>query len=226
MKKMAVIAVLVLVILSSYTITTLGDSFTLQSGNGIVLPPDGLGIDLNGRYVQSDDPDHGLPIAIDAKVSYIFRSSISVVGEFTRDLSNNECGPVLLKATYYSPVHNWNGYVVYLDYDLTQGMVPELGLSIWANLNFLYVFVNLESNSSLSKNEIPFLITPGINLTLGSNIQVNSELKIQPRNWKYQDLQVGINYMFNRHLGGKLTIEKSFEPNLELIYNTGVIWIL
>jgi hypothetical protein len=226
MKKMAVIAILVLAILSSSAISTPGNPYPLQSGNRIILPPDGWGINLNGSYVPLDDSGQGLPISIDTKVSYNFRSSISVVGEFTRDLSNNECGPVLLTATYYSPVSNWNGYLVYLDYNLTQGNSPKFGLSIWANLDFLYTFVNLESNSRLSKNEVPFLITPGVNLVLSSKIQVNSKLAIQPKTWKYQDFQVGVNYMFNRHLGGKLIIEKSFEPNLDLTYNTGVIWAL
>jgi hypothetical protein len=222
MKKMAVIATLVLAILCSYAISTQGNPF--HSGNGIFLPPNGWGVDFNGSYVPSDDTSQGLPIALDTKVSYNFHSCISVVGEFTRDLSNNECSPVLLTATYYTPVRNRSGYMVYLDCNLGQGNVPILGLSIWANLNSLYTFVTLESNSSLSKNEAPFLITPGVNLALSSRIQVSTKLEIQPKNWKYQDLQVGINYMFNRHLGEKLTIEKSFEPNLKLTYATGIIW--
>jgi hypothetical protein len=212
MKKLILTTVLALTILSFASAAALGNVFSFQAENGRLLPPAGLGLDLSTGYSPQ-----GLSPYIDARLSYGLSSSVTIVGEFLKGKLADE----KLAKIYFSPMHENSGYTVYLGYDLVRSEVPMYGFSFWLNNKLMYAFLNLGSDRNITGGD-SFLITPGVNLKLGSKLRLGGEMEIKPGSFSCQELRLGGSYSLLKQIDVKFNVESGFGNNSGRVYSTGI----
>ena len=197
-----------------------GNAFTLQAENGKILTPAGIGFELNGSYSTPDLSNQTTSTLYDAQLSYGIRPNITIAGEFTGDFKNGSNHQSVIKALF-SPTREGNGYTLYADYDLNQSKVPLYGISLWADSKFLYTFANLEARNDSQPKSTSLFVTPGVNLKIGSRIELGGEVELKAEDWSSQELRVGINYNLNSKVTGKFTFKTGLDNNPERTYQTG-----
>jgi hypothetical protein len=218
MKKIIFTTIAALVLLLFTAGIAFGNAFTLQAENGKILAPAGLGIELNGAYQSGQNTS---PL-YDAQLSYGITPAITVSGEFTGDFKSGSGNQTLLKVLF-SPTREGNGYTLYTDYDVNQSKIPFYGISLWADSKFLYTYANLEARNDSQTEKTSLFLTPGVNLKIGSRIELGGEAEFNAADWNSQELRVGINYNLNSKVTGKFTFKTGLENNPERIYQTGIV---
>ena len=213
MKKVILVTIAVIVVTMFASVAALANPYTIGAENGRIMPPAGLGLDLNSVIGQA----HQSPLALDAQLSYGVSSSVTLAGE-VQDLTGSN--PDMMAKLYYSPTHDGTGYTAYLGYDLAKNNLPVYGLSMWSDFKYLFAFVDLESNQNQDKGSM--MITPGATLKLGSKLRVGGEMSLKMENWTEQHLRIGGSYALSKKMSVKVNLDNGFGKNRGQVWSTGV----
>jgi hypothetical protein len=215
MRKLITAIIAAFVLSFSLSAVALGNSYTLGAENGKLNSPAGIGFDVKTSFSQDQEVSiDSMPVT--ANLSYGIRPSVTISGEVGR--SNEDNRRMLLKA-YYSPSTSGLGYTAYLGYDLTAAEIQMYGVSFWLDSDLLYGFVNLESNNELE--ETAWLITPGVNVRLGSRLRLAGEVVYQ-YDEGYQEYELGASFALVNKFNIKAGMVDGFEEETERIYTTGL----
>jgi len=215
MRKLFTVIIAAFVLSLSVSVIALGNSYTLEAENGKLISPAGIGFDVGSSFTRGQEFSFS-SMPVTAQLSYGIRPSVTISGEVSRIDANNR--RMLVKA-YYSPSTSAMGYTAYLGYDLTASEIPMGGVSFWLNSNLLYGFINLEANRE--SGETALLITPGVNLRIGSKLRLAGEVAYQ-LNEGYQELGLGASYELISKFSIKAGVRNSFEEGVERVYTTGM----
>lgn len=215
MRKLITAIIAAFVLSFSLSVVALGNSYTLKAENGKLNSPAGFGFDVKTSFSQDQEVSiDSMPVT--ANLSYGIRPSVTISGEVSR--SDEDDRRMLLKA-YYSPSTSGMGYTAYLGYDLTAAEIPMYGVSFWLDSDLLYGFVNLESNSELG--ETAWLITPGVNVRLGSRLRLAGEVVYQ-YDEGYQEYELGASFALVNKFNIKAGMVEDFEKDAGRVYTTGL----
>jgi hypothetical protein len=217
MKKALVTMFTILFLLLFTSGIAFGNAFTLQAENGRILPPAGLGIELNGAYQSGQN---AAPL-YDTQLSYGITPAITIAGEFTSVLKSGSSSQTSIKALY-SPTSKGNGYTLYGDYDLNQSKISLYGISLWADSRFLYTYANLEARNAIPNQLALLVLTPGVNFKIGSKLILGGEAEFNTKNWNSQELRVGAGYYLNSKVAVKFTFKTGLSNQPDRIYQTGI----
>ncbi len=212
-KKTFLTMIAALILLTSASMAALANPYTLGAENGKLLPPAGLGLDVNTDINRPDQSD----LAVNAEVGYGISSKITIAGA-VRDLNHSD-RQSLVKA-YYSPARRGLGYTVYLGYDLDARNIPMYGLSLWTNLHFLYGYLNLEKENTTLDDSI--MVTPGVSLALGPKLRVGGELTMNTDDWSGDNLRIGASYALTRKVYAKAMVDHSFGHGSSNLVSAGL----
>jgi hypothetical protein len=207
MKKMITVFI-ALVILAGTVTTAFANPLTVSAENGRILPPSGLGLELNTTI----DRDQQSSLSVNSEISYGLFSSITIAGNISN--LNNSDRQTLIKA-YFSPVHDDMGYTAYLGYDPGEREISQYGLSLWTDLNLAFAFLNLESNQRHEDGQLT--VTPGATLRLGSKLRLAGEMPIDPDDWNARNLRLGASYALN----SKILAKAAYDTDAQ-IFTTGI----
>ncbi|HBE79887.1 MAG TPA: hypothetical protein DDW65_19225 [Firmicutes bacterium] len=217
MKRLSFVLVMLLALLLSLTGVVYGNALALQAENGKILAPAGFGLDLSGAFLTGRDPS---PL-YSAQLSYGVTPAITIAGVWMGNFKDGYDGQKLLKALF-SPNHEQNGYTIYGDYDLTQSKVACYGISLWTDYRFLYAYTNLESRNTIADQTSGLVLTPGVNVKLGSRLSLAAEAEYKTANWSGQELRVGAAYRLNRKIAAKFQFETGLADQPDRVYQTGL----
>jgi hypothetical protein len=222
MKKLMITTITALGLLLLMSGIALGNAFTLQAENGKILAPAGLGLELNGMYQNKNSSGQTASTLYDTQLSYGITPAITIAGEFKGDYKSGiNSSPTIIKALF-SPTTKGNSYTLYADYDLNHATVQLYGISLWAATKYLYTFANLEERNATEGLPSSLVITPGINLKIGSKIGVGGEVEFNAEDLSGQELRVGLNYYLNPKIAAKFTFETGLANQPDRIYKTGL----
>jgi hypothetical protein len=93
------------------------------------------------------------------------------------------------------------------------------GVSFWLDSDLLYGFINLEANNE--SEETALLITPGVNVRLGSRIRLAGEAVYQ-YDEGYQEYELGASFALVNKFNIKAGMVEDFEEDTERVYTTGL----
>lgn len=217
MKKIIVAMFFIIFMLSTVSSIVYANPLSLTAENGIILPPAGLVFDLGASFGNTVTPGAS---DFTAKLSYGVFPSVTITGEFSKVLSQDDNGQKLVKVLF-SPFHDDKGYTIYLGYDLKKREIPIYGLSLWSNAKYLLAFLNLQTNTQIQGTNV-LMITPGANLRINSKLRLGGEAELSSNNWALQKLRVGANYSIFSKVVAKFDVERSFNGNPTQIYQAGV----
>ncbi|NLW45817.1 MAG: hypothetical protein GXY86_00530 [Firmicutes bacterium] len=215
MRKLYTVIIVAFLLSLSVSIVAFGNSYTLEAENGKLNSPAGIGFDLKTNFTRNQEVSiDSMPV--NASLSYGIRPSVTISGEVSR---SSEAERQMLVKAYYSPSTSAMGYTAYLGYNLTASEIPMYGVSFWLNSDLLYGFINLESNHETEDSAL--MVTPGVNLRLGSRLRLSGEVAYQYKEG-YQDYGIGASYALVNKFNIKAGITDSFEEDSERIYTTGL----
>ncbi|MGE5582616.1 MAG: hypothetical protein ACM3X9_08755 [Bacillota bacterium] len=220
MKRTLLAFTVTLTLLLMVTAVALGNDLTLRAENGKILAPAGLGFEISSQFNRGADVTNGSPV-YGAQVSYGISPAITIVGQFQNDFQKDGFSQAIIKALF-SPTREGNGYTLYAGYDLNTSKIGAYGISLWYNSKYLYAFTNLEAGNRVQTPDSSFMITPGVNLRIGSKFRIGGELELKPENWSYQEFRAGVNYYFSKKIAAKLGVETDFESRPNRMYTAGL----
>lgn len=215
MRKLVTAIIGAFVLSFSLAAVALGNSYTLKAENGKLNSPAGIGFDVKTSFSK----DQGFSIdsmPVTANLSYGIRPSVTISGEVSRSCEDERR---MLVKTYYSPSTSGMGYTAYLGYDLTAAEIPMYGVSFWLDSDLLYGFINLEANNE--SEETALLITPGVNLRIGSRLRLAGEVVYQ-YDEGYQEYGLGASFALVNKFNIKAGMVKDFEEDAGRVYTTGL----
>lgn len=215
MRKLVTAIIGAFVLAFSLSAVALGNSYTLKAENGKLNSPAGIGFDVKTSFSRDQEVSiDSMPIT--ANLSYGIRPSVTISGEVSR---SGEDEPRMLVKAYYSPSTSGMGYTAYLGYDPAAAEIPMYGVSFWLDSDLLYGFINLEANNE--SEETALLITPGVNVRIGSRLRLAGEVSYQ-YDQGYQDYGLGASFALVNKFNIKAGMAEAFEKNAARVYTTGL----
>lgn len=187
-----------------------GNSSAIRAENGRVLPPAGLGVNVNGNPANLAN--------CDAQLSYGITPALTIAGDWTR---RDQTGDLAVKALF-SPVGDKGGYTAYGEYRLATKEFTDYGITFWNDLGFIYAFVNLDSSRTAADKSWELQLTPGANLRLTSRIKLAAELAVQPGTWKLGEARAGVIYKLADRFSSKFMVSQDLRADSGLTYSAGV----
>ncbi len=207
--KKTITVFITLVILASTATTAFANPLTIGAETGRILPPAGLGLELNTAI----DRDQRSNYSVNSEISYGLFSSVTIAGNIS-NLNHSDDRQTVIKA-YFSPVHDDMGYTAYLGYDPGEREISQYGLSVWTDLNFAFAFLNLESNQRQEDDRLT--LTPGATLRLGSKLRLAGEMPIDPDDWNARTIRLGASYSLN----SKIQAKAAYDTDAH-VFTTGI----